>query len=114
MDGHSLEHRRDGPVTSLIFPTYNPGPILERSWRELEHFLRTTVHTWEVLFVCDGCTDGTPARLAKLSLSRPDCVRVLSYPRNRGKGYAIRLGLTATRGHWRIFMDADLAYSFAD
>src|SRR5262249_8275616 len=66
------------------------------------------------LFVCDGCTDGTSARLAELARDEPDRVRVLSYDRNRGKGYAVRHGLAAARGQWRLFTDVDLAYGFDD
>src|SRR5262249_46700329 len=44
------------PSLSLIFPTYNPGPRLERTWEEVGRFVRTAAADWEVLFVCDGCT----------------------------------------------------------
>src|SRR5215475_10134541 len=57
-------------VFSLVLPAYNPGPYLERTWREITDFLRTAADPWEVLFVCDGCTDGTPERLAGLSQPR--------------------------------------------
>jgi dolichyl-phosphate beta-glucosyltransferase len=39
---------------------------------------------------------------------------VVSYPRNRGKGYAVRCGLLAATGRWRVFTDIDLAYGFDD
>jgi dolichyl-phosphate beta-glucosyltransferase len=108
------ERRRDGPITSLIFPTFNPGPVLERTYREMSDFLRTAPGIWEVLFVCDGCTDGSPARLMELAASQPGPIQVLSYTPNRGKGYAVRRGLAAARGDWRLFTDVDLAYSFDD
>jgi dolichyl-phosphate beta-glucosyltransferase len=102
------------PVISLVFPTYNPGPRLDRTWHELSHFLQTAPGNWEVLFVCDGCTDGTPGRLAEWARSRPGRIRVLSHAPNRGKGYAVRRGLEAAQGEWRLFTDVDLAYSFED
>jgi dolichyl-phosphate beta-glucosyltransferase len=114
MEARTLERGRDGPVTSLVFPTYNPGPILERTWSALTEFLRHAPGTWEVLFVCDGCTDGSPARLAQLAQAMAGRVRVLGYAPNRGKGYAVRYGLAAACGAWRLFTDVDLAYDFAD
>jgi dolichyl-phosphate beta-glucosyltransferase len=39
---------------------------------------------------------------------------MLSYVPNRGKGYAVRRGLEAAWGAWRLFTDVDLAYSFDD
>src|SRR5207253_4673324 len=81
---------------------------------DLVPFLQRAPGEWEVLFVCDGCTDGTPARLAQLNRGGDGRVRVLSYAANKGKGYAIRQGLEAARGDWRLFTDVDLAYGFDD
>jgi hypothetical protein len=104
---------RDRPTVSLVFPTYNPGPVLERTWREVTRFLRNH-GDWEVLFVCDGCSDGSTEHLYKLAASGPAPVRVLAYACNRGKGFAVRRGLEAARGQWRLFTDVDLAYGFDD
>jgi glycosyltransferase involved in cell wall biosynthesis len=109
-----VEREPNGPVFSLIFPTYNPGPILERTWRELVQFLKRAPGDWEAIFVCDGCTDGTPARLTALARAEGGRIRILSHTPNRGKGYAVRRGLLAARGDWRIFTDVDLAYGFED
>jgi dolichyl-phosphate beta-glucosyltransferase len=113
-------HARDperGPgqgLTSLVFPAYNPGPRLERTWQAVQEFLRQAPGRWEVLFVCDGCTDGTAARLAGLVPSASGTVRVISYAPNRGKGYAVRRGLAEAAGQWRLFTDIDLAYGLED
>jgi dolichyl-phosphate beta-glucosyltransferase len=103
------------PVTSLVFPTFNPGPAVERTWQAVRDFFRARPDPWEALFVCDGCTDGTPARLESLAAETNDSrLRVLAYAPNRGKGYAVRTGLLAARGAWRVFTDVDLAYGFGD
>jgi len=114
MDARNLECRPEGQLTSLIFPTYNPGQIIERTWRQLTHFLERAPGKWEVLFVCDGCTDGTPGRLTEWARWTTERIRVLSYSPNRGKGYAVRTGLAAAQGNWRLFTDVDLAYRFED
>jgi hypothetical protein len=103
-----------GALTSLVFPAYNPGPLIERTWAAVRDFLDQAPGRWEVLFVCDGCTDGTPERLAALIGPAPGPARLLSYIPNRGKGYAVRHGLLAARGRWRLFTDVDLAYGFDD
>jgi dolichyl-phosphate beta-glucosyltransferase len=108
----ATDRGREAALTSLIFPTYNPGPLIERTWEEIRHFLHHDGASWEVLFVCDGCTDGTTERLAELTAGAGSGVRVLSYAPNRGKGHAVRIGLAAARGNWRVFTDVDLAYSF--
>jgi dolichyl-phosphate beta-glucosyltransferase len=102
-------------MTSLVFPTYNPGPAVDRTWAAAATFVREQPTPWEVLFVCDGCTDGTPHRLEKLRAATPGFrPRVLSYSPNRGKGHAVRTGLLAARGSVRVFADVDLAYRFDD
>lgn len=103
-----------GGLASLVLPAYNAARRVERTWHELRHFLRTAADDWEILFVCDGCTDGTPELLERLTRAEAGRVRVLAHAPNRGKGYAVRQGLRAARGRWRVFTDIDLAYGFDD
>lgn len=114
MHARTSEREQDEPAFSLVFPTYNPGPALEQTWRAVVQFVRQAADRWEVLFVCDGCTDGTPARLREWLGEESSRVRLLSYAPNHGKGYAVRQGLLAARGQWRLFTDVDLAYGFDD
>lgn len=102
-------------MISLVFPTYNPGPAVERTWESVRDFMAVQPDPWEVLFVCDGCTDGTFQRLEALRREANDPrLRVVSYRQNRGKGHALRVGLLAATGTVRVFTDVDLAYSYDD
>ena len=106
---------KDAAVTSLVLPAFNPGPAVERTWDAVRHFLDDRPDPWEVIFVMDGCTDGSRELLADLGRRDDDPrLRVLSYYPNRGKGYAVRSGLLAARGAYRLFTDIDLAYRFCD
>lgn len=102
-------------LSSLVLPTYNPGlASVERTWLQVGEFLRGATDRWEVVYVCDGCTDGSGERLQELARFSSDRARVIRYARNRGKGYAVRRGLRAAVGQWRVFADFDLAYGFDD
>lgn len=102
-------------VFSLILPNYNPGPDLLKTWREISWFVASQPVPWEVLFVCDGSSDGTIEQLAQwCNADQAAWCRVISYTPNRGKGYAVRVGLHQARGSIRVFTDIDLAYSFED
>lgn len=104
-------------MISLVLPTYNPGPAIEETWRAVQGFRETRARVgdvWEILFVLDGCTDDTLARLNALANQSNVGVRIVSYPDNRGKGHAVRTGLLAARGAIRIFTDVDLAYPMED
>ena len=106
---------KDAAVTSLVLPAFNPGPAVERTWDAVRSFVDDRPDPWEVLFVLDGCTDGSRELLADLARRDDDArLRVLSYFPNCGKGYAVRTGLLAARGEYRLFTDIDLAYRFED
>jgi cellulose synthase/poly-beta-1,6-N-acetylglucosamine synthase-like glycosyltransferase len=113
MERSGLDRSCQWPITSLIFPTYNPGLTLRRTWQELQAFLGKT-EGWEVIFVCDGCTDGSPDLLASWLPQATGKVRLVSYSSNRGKGYAVRQGLAVACGRQLIFTDVDLAYGLDD
>ena len=101
-------------MISLILPAYNPGAAVETTWRALRDFVRMRPDPWEIVIVLDGCTDGTAERLKELQTHGDLRFRVVSYSPNRGKGHAVRAGMLAARGEYRIFTDIDLAYGFDD
>lgn len=96
-------------LTSLVLPVFNPGETIVATLEPLEAFL-TRERGWEILFVCDGCSDGSPAALAEWCSRWPNVARVFGHEPNRGKGYAVREGFAQARGQWVIFTDFDLAY----
>jgi glycosyltransferase involved in cell wall biosynthesis len=61
----------------------------------------------EVIVVDDGSNDGTEKVLTALQDST---VRVITHGRNRGKGAAIRSGLSGAKGDLIVIQDADLEY----
>src|SRR5262245_21764119 len=67
----------DETLFSLVFPTYNPGTGLEKTWRQVSDFLASAADKWEILFICDGCTDGTPERLAEWIAHQTQPIRML-------------------------------------
>jgi dolichyl-phosphate beta-glucosyltransferase len=89
---------------SLILPSYRGGELAERSARELVEYLPTLGISWEVVFVDDGGGD-----MAGLEGGDPR-LRVISFPKNRGKGAAVRAGMLAAAGKARIFTDVDLPF----
>lgn len=62
----------------------------------------------EVIAVEDGSTDGTAGLLDRFD-GLPERFRVIRFPRNRGKGAAVRDGMLAARGELALMMDADLS-----
>ena len=69
-------------------------------------WLRDAPFTSELVIVDDGSVDGTAALAAQLLPAGMG--RVLREP-HRGKGGAVRAGMLAAQGRYRLFMDVDLA-----
>jgi len=79
--------------------------LLERLDRLIAHEKRL----WEVVFVDDGSTDGTPALLAEACRRRP-WVRTLRHERNLGLGAALRTGFAGELAPIVCTIDSDSTY----
>jgi glycosyltransferase involved in cell wall biosynthesis len=95
--------------TTMILPTYNASDFIESTVTRLLRFLAAH-EDWCVLFVLDGCTDDTLAKLKPLVEDYSPRMRVESYEKNRGKGYALSRGLNVADTPYKVFTDVDLAY----
>jgi glycosyltransferase involved in cell wall biosynthesis len=94
---------------SIIMPVFNErNTVVEaiRRSRSVDIPLER-----EIIVVDDGSDDGTRQILSQLQDST---VRVILHPANRGKGAAIRTGLTHVTGDLVLIQDADLEYDPED
>ena len=98
-----------GVQLSVVFPAYNEEPRLGATLERTTGWLAEHLPDYEVLVVDDGSADGTAALVRSQEGSGDGRVTLLTYPDNRGKGYAVRRGMLAASGARRLFMDADLS-----
>ncbi len=96
------------PALSVIIPAYNERARLVPHLGPVLDYLRAELPEFELLVVDDGSTDGM-AEAARAALAADPRGRVISYQPNRGKGYAVRTGMLASRGARVVFLDADLS-----
>lgn len=89
---------------SLVVPYYNPGPSLVKHVLEISQVLEQSGVDYEILAVSDGSTDLSPRSLDGLL---PYVLRNIEMPRNHGKGQALRVGLSQSKGRYLGFIDAD-------
>lgn len=96
------------PDTTIVIAAYNEEHRLPDSLRKIEAYRRSSGLEAEIVVVDDGSTDGTAAivRLMSEEMSR---LRLISYGRNMGKGYALRTGVLASAGRHVLVTDADLS-----
>ncbi|HEY6737539.1 MAG TPA: glycosyltransferase family 2 protein, partial [Actinopolymorphaceae bacterium] len=93
------------PKVSVVVPVYNPGPYIEDCINSL---LRQTMPAtdFEAIFVDDGSTDTTPARLDQLAAEHPH-IRVIHQPPSGWSGKPRNTGIDAARGEYIQFVDND-------
>lgn len=90
---------------SVVIPVYNPGNYIEDCIASL---LRQSLppDEYEAIFVDDGSTDGTPARLDELAAS-DSRVTVVHQEASGWSGKPRNVGIEAARGEFVMFVDND-------
>lgn len=94
---------------SVVIPSYNEEMVIGRTLAEYRSFLAENFEEFEVIAVDDGSSDET--RTIIQSFENVICI---SYPENRGKGYAVKRGFLRATGDYIFFTDADFSYSPAN
>ena len=94
---------------SILMPVYNEEARLPEALKQA----LSVDYPCEVEFVVvdDGSRDGTPEILSRVDDAR---VRVITHPRNLGKGAGIRDAVDAAVGDYMVILDADLEYDPQD
>lgn len=89
---------------------YNEEKTIENNIRALNNALHSKLQDeYEIIAVNDGSRDRTPKIIASLEKQLP-ALHLLSYEKNRGKGGALKEGMTRAEGAFILFTDSDLAY----
>lgn len=94
-------------MISLVIPLYNEQDNVRALKAKLDAFFVDFRQPCEVILVNDGSTDST------LTLLKQICevgYKIVTYPCNRGKGYALRRGMRLAEGEYVFYTDADLTY----
>ena len=93
------------PSVSVILPAYNERDRIGKTIKCLSDILKKMGASYEIIVVDDGSTDGT-GRVVQRFGNRS--VKLISYGRNEGKGYALRRGFMESSGRYVVFMDSDM------
>jgi glycosyltransferase involved in cell wall biosynthesis len=97
---------------SVIIPCFNERTTIHEIVRRVVDVDLGAIET-EVVLVDDGSTDGSAAVIARLVQSEPR-IRIITHPKNRGKGAALRSAQSVCTGDYVVIQDADLEYDPAN
>ncbi len=108
VESRGFDPRRPVDVT-IVLACYNEGPALADSVAAIIDVLEQCRWSFELLFIDDCSSDGTPALVRALIAAYPDHqLRAEFHAQNRGRGATVVEGMRAGRGDIVGFLDVDL------
>jgi dolichol-phosphate mannosyltransferase len=94
---------------SIVIPMFNEAENVKNTLSRVEESLSTFKGNYEIVAVNDGSTDNTFEILKEIA-ERNKRIKVVSYPKNMGRGMALRRGFKESQGEIVVSIDADLSY----
>lgn len=91
---------------SVVVPCYNEEKRFKVGFAHYCAYLKKQKYSWELIFVNDGSTDKTLELMKELKAVNKN-IKIVTYPKNHGKGYAICQGIKAAKGDYILFTDLD-------
>jgi len=93
---------------SLVIPAHNAGHVIEESLIEYNRIFSKEMENFEMIVVCNACTDNTAEITNQLAKKFP--ITVINIP-HKGKGNALVRGFELTNFEFMGFLDSDTPFS---
>lgn len=96
-------------LLSIVIPLYNEEasiPLLKQELLRLLEVLRNRNQDYEIIFINDGSLDGTEQKL-KEYFDIGSRMRIVTHPKNRGIGAALKTGLNEASGDYILTLESD-------
>ena len=97
------------PSISVFFPCYNDAETIGQLVLDAEAALRTLTDDYQIVVVNDGSTDRSAEVLRELQ-AQVGRLEVVTHPKNRGYGGALRSGFSASTKELVFYTDGDGQY----
>ena len=104
---NNIRDAMNSPHLSVVIPVLNERDSLPRLYDELTDVLSNLSHSYEIVFVDDGSTDGSVEFCREL-VTADAAVILVELRRRFGKATALQAGFKHAQGEIIFTMDADL------
>ena len=101
---------------SVILPLYNEEKRLNNLFIKINKFKILNKNKLEFIFVDDGSNDNSYLLIKNFinkNKKRID-LKLVSYKNNKGKGFALKKGISKAKHDWIITVDIDLSVEVPD
>jgi len=101
--------------TSIVIPLYNEELRLNYCFKVLKRFFKKRGKSiFEIIFVNDGSTDQSRIKILKFIKKNKKKlfnikIKLVSYSKNMGKGYAVKKGILESKSKWILICDLDMS-----
>lgn len=100
-----VRNKKKKQLLSVIIPAYKQENTIKDDLLQVIRALDQLRFNYEVIVVVDGIVDKTRQRIKSIKSSK---IIIASYKVNKGKGHAIRFGMTKAKGEIIAFIDAGM------
>ena len=100
---------------SIVFPLFNEEKRLSKLLREIKKFSFKNKFNIEFIFINDGSTDNSLQILKNFKKINKEKINfnIVSYKKNKGKGYALKKGVLKATKKWILTIDIDLSVTLS-
>jgi dolichyl-phosphate beta-glucosyltransferase len=98
---------------SIVIPAYNEEKRLENTMKEIKQYIINKDLNAEIIIVDDGSKDAT-VELANNLKNNQRNIKVIALKKNKGKGFAVKVGVKNANGRYILFTDADNSTPIAE
>ncbi len=96
------------PVSlSFVIPAHNEEDFIENTLDTLNSAVANELPTYEIVVVNDGSRDKTLLNVTRYA-EKNGHVKIISFDRNMGKGFAVKAGFMQASGNVVVFADGDM------
>src|SRR5690349_18123569 len=97
------------PTLTVVIPAHNEARRIAEPLRVVDAYLRRMHPGSDIVIVDDGSTDATREVVTEIAAGLATPLTLLGSTPNRGKGFAVRVGMLHARGARVLMTDADLS-----